>query len=149
MLPFLQNVLLIIKESAIVQFQRKCLLSLYHQSIRQTRFFTFCGPIEGKSCGIGATLSSTPFLEQSVIPFRHSWANLSTLRLAQLVDVHNMPPFFTRGHANFTNSSISFFTLHRFFFFPTLVDGGSNMTMSNFSPLFDNRDSQSKPATQM
>jgi hypothetical protein len=56
------------------------------------------------------------------------------------------PPFFTRGAASATSSSMSDFTLHRFFFLPTLVLGGSRITISNCSLRLASLASQSKPA---
>jgi len=45
--------------------------------IRQTRFFTFCGPMDGKSEGIAATLSSLAFgMPAKSNPFLHIRANL-------------------------------------------------------------------------
>ena len=119
----------------------------YLLEIFQTKFFTGCGPILTKSYGIGDTRSSLPITPASARPFLHILANLSALNVAELVVVNKRPSFLTSGAASETSSAISLFTLHLFFFFPTEVLGGSSITISNCSPLFANRASQSKPVT--
>ena len=111
-----------------------------------TKFLTGCGPMDEKSTAIGAILSSfaSPHPAASR-PFLHILAYLSTRMLAELVVVHSKPPGLTSGAASATSSSMSCLTDHRFFFFPpTLVLGGSRMTMSYCSPRFPRRANQSK-----
>ena len=118
---------------------------------RQTKFVTGCDPTDGKSTGIGATRSSLLFIPPfpaSSKPFLQSLANLSGRNVEQLLVVNKSPPSLIKGVARATNSAMSLFTLHRFFFLPTLVQGGSRMTISNFSPRFTKRLSQSKPIDQ-
>lgn len=114
--------------------------------ILQTKFFTGCDPMLVKSLGIGDTLSSLAFgMPASIKPFLHILTNFSDRRLAEFVVVNSSPPLFTSGAARVTSSAMSLLTLHLFFFFPTLVLGGSRMTISNCSFLLASLASQSKP----
>lgn len=111
-----------------------------------TKFLTGCGPMLEKSLGIGDIRSSLGFCTPaSKRPFLHMLQNFSVRRLAEFVVVNSSPLLLTSGAASETNSAMSFFTLHLLFFFPTLVLGGSRITMSNCSPLLASLVSQSKP----
>jgi hypothetical protein len=102
--------------------------------------------MHGKSVGMGCILSSLADCKPTLSkPFLQRRANLIGETLALLVVVHKRPPFFTSGAANATSSSASFLILHRFFFLPTLVLGGSTMTISYFSPRLASFSSHSKP----
>ena len=73
--------------------------------MRQTKFLTDGVPTEGKSRGIGATLSSFAFSTPAFAsPFLHMFANLVGDILAELVVVQRIPPFFTKGAARETKS---------------------------------------------
>lgn len=118
----------------------------YTYGILQTKFLTGCGPMHGKSVGIGSILSSLADCKPTLSkPFLQRRANLIGEMLALLVVVHRRPPFFTSGAAKAISSSASFLMLHRFFFLPTLVLGGSTMTISYFSPRLASFSSHSKP----